>query len=130
MDARRIYPQQSRIFSGRDSSVTMTGPPYDYNFPMGDLNTTYKSAFPSMSTHWQHTVQGSNQARNFKPSPYHLLGGRTYKPVEASVGLRLTNNYIDHFSCTTICYLVVGVLLCVLIVIIVLIILIAVGVIG
>ena len=80
------------------------------------LTTTYaSSAFPSPDQ-----LSASSQA-----SLPHQYGVNHFAPAGASVGLRMTNTYFDHFSCTTCTLLIIGVILIVIIALVVAIFLVA-----
>lgn len=63
------------------------------------LRVAAPSAFPSL----RHSVYGQ----------YHRGAGVV--PAGQAVGLRMTNTYFDHFSCTTLAMIVVGIILCIII---------------
>lgn len=59
-------------------------------------------------------------SRLYASQPPLLLEMPIYTPqrddtVGAAIGLRLTNTYLDHFSCTTLTMLLIGCFLCVII---------------
>ena len=70
------------------------------------------TAFPSLLM-TVHDAAGTSSVYN----QYNQDGG--YEPAGVAVGLRMTNTYLDHFSCTTAAMIAMGCILCIIIVLIV-----------
>lgn len=121
----RSYNQNS---SGIDNIMEMGGDPGNFRAYKAVSNYVIdnnQSSSPEKSKRtWETPVSSQSNygvVTGVKTTSFPSLASTTYGQNidHAGIGLYITNSYLDHFSCTTISYLVVGCILCIIIAIVI-----------
>lgn len=120
---QRVYAMPQRHRPRRKTAVkarprtfhntAATGPSIPQDLPLSMYDMSLEHYGNGYNDNVQDYVQPQQRRQPQTAFPSLATYGR--KVDHAGIGLYITNSYLDHFSCTTLSYLIVGCILCIII---------------
>jgi len=99
---RNAYSNRTKLTGtsySRPLNINATRPPHTH------LHAYTSTAFPSLVHHLKEQDPVFRQYNQ----------GYGISPSGTAIGLRMTNTYLDHFSCTNIGFILAGIIICIII---------------